>query len=110
MANFIRRFTSRTGATPGPVLPAEPSPTHPIIPPVRVMPFIEPSTSRLTEYAFQFLQQLYTAITGGGAGSEVIVSDTAPANPQDGWLWFDTVSGRLFAWYNDGSSSQWVNV
>jgi hypothetical protein len=110
MANFIRPFASRSG---NPTLPAESgnSPLNPIIPPVRVMPFIDPGTWRLSEYAFQFLQQLYTAVTGGDVGgTEVIVSASPPANPEDGWLWFDTISGRLFAWYNDGSSSQWVNV
>jgi hypothetical protein len=37
-----------------------------------------------------------------------IVSATAPANPAPNSLWWDTVSGRLFLWYNDGTSLQWV--
>jgi hypothetical protein len=96
--------------SPNPVLPAEAS-VPPIIPPIRTMPFIDHGTDRLSATAFQFLQQLYTALSRMLTGGESItVSPTPPANPQDGWLWFDTVSGRLFAYYNDGSSSQWVNV
>lgn len=98
---------------PNPNLPVESgsSPFHPIIPPISSMPFIDRS-GRLTPYAFQFLQQLYAAIAllmrqGGGA---VMVSDIAPENPQQGWLWFDPVSGNLFVWYDDGTSAQWVNV
>lgn len=40
--------------------------------------------------------------------SGAVVSDTAPANPTDGDLWWDTVSGQLFIWYVDANSSQWV--
>lgn len=47
---------------------------------------------------------------GGAAGSPVIfVSDTAPASPLPGMLWFDSVSGQLFLWYLDPSGpGQWV--
>jgi hypothetical protein len=38
------------------------------------------------------------------------VSDTAPATPANGDLWFDGVSAQLFCWVNDGSSSQWVQA
>ena len=38
----------------------------------------------------------------------VTVSDTPPANPQVGQEWFDSVSGQLYVWYDDGNSSQWV--
>jgi hypothetical protein len=39
-----------------------------------------------------------------------VASDTAPTNPQVGQLWFDTDTGELYVYYNDGSSSQWVEV
>lgn len=48
-----------------------------------------------------------------GSGSSqvpVTVSATAPANPQDNDLWWDSTNGLLFVYYNDGSSSQWVTV
>ena len=38
----------------------------------------------------------------------VTVSDTPPAAPDNGELWFDSNSGQLFVSYNDGSSQQWV--
>ena len=38
----------------------------------------------------------------------VTVSDTPPANPLVGQEWFDSVSGQLYVWYDDGNSSQWV--
>jgi hypothetical protein len=38
----------------------------------------------------------------------IVVSDTAPASPKIGTLWWDSVGGQLYVWYNDGNSSQWV--
>ena len=34
---------------------------------------------------------------------------TAPTLPEDGDLWFDTVEGLLYVYYNDGVTSQWVS-
>jgi hypothetical protein len=45
-----------------------------------------------------------------------IVSGIAPTtdyngNPvQSGDLWYDTISGRLFVWYDDGNTSQYVDA
>ena len=36
------------------------------------------------------------------------VSATAPASPSNGDLWFDSINLRLYVYYNDGSSAQWV--
>jgi hypothetical protein len=44
--------------------------------------------------------------TGGGAS--VTVSDTAPATPKNGDLWFDSVGAQLYVWYTDPTSSQWI--
>jgi hypothetical protein len=38
----------------------------------------------------------------------VSVSATAPSSPVVGQLWWDTVGGQLYIWFNDGTSSQWV--
>ena len=38
----------------------------------------------------------------------VSVATTPPVSPQNGALWFDLVGGQLYAWVNDGNSSQWV--
>ena len=49
-------------------------------------------------------QLAWQAIPPGGA----TISDTAPASPSVGQLWWDSVGGQLYVWYNDGNSSQWV--
>ena len=38
----------------------------------------------------------------------VIISATAPTSPIPGTLWWDSVGGQLYVWFNDGTSSQWV--
>jgi hypothetical protein len=47
---------------------------------------------------------------GVGGGSSVTTSDTAPTSPNSGDQWFDTTSGTLYVYYNDGTSSQWIGV
>lgn len=47
---------------------------------------------------------------GGGGGASVTVSDTPPAGPSDGNLWWNSNTGIAFIYYNDGSSSQWVEL
>jgi len=37
-------------------------------------------------------------------------SAVAPSNPQDGQFWFDTNAGKMYVYYNDGSSAQWVST
>jgi hypothetical protein len=39
-----------------------------------------------------------------------LISDTPPAGATPGQLWWESDTGYLYAWYNDGSSSQWVMV
>jgi len=50
------------------------------------------------------------SITGGGGGSQVSVSTVAPSTPTEGDLWYNSNLGRTFVYYDDGSSSQWVDV
>ena len=40
----------------------------------------------------------------------VAFSATAPSSPQDGQFWFDTTSSKMYVYYNDGSSAQWVST
>ncbi len=48
---------------------------------------------------------------GGGSGSaSVTTADTPPAMPNDGDLWWDSVTGMLMIYYDDGTSSQWVSA
>jgi hypothetical protein len=45
-----------------------------------------------------------------GASGGVTVSDTPPASPTNGSLWFDSVSMRMCMWYDDGTSQQWITI
>jgi hypothetical protein len=38
------------------------------------------------------------------------ISDTPPASPQPGQMWWESDTGNLYIWFNDGTSSQWVQV
>lgn len=49
-----------------------------------------------------------TAASSGAGG--VTISDTAPSSPTAGTPWWDSSVGRLFIYYNDGTSSQWVDA
>ena len=40
----------------------------------------------------------------------VTVSDTPPGSPAHSDLWWDSVLGKLKIYYNDGTSSQWVDA
>jgi len=42
------------------------------------------------------------------AGSSVTTSATAPASPTAGNQWYDTTTGIIYTYVNDGTSSQWV--
>jgi hypothetical protein len=43
----------------------------------------------------------------GGSGV-LIVSDTPPASPTNGSMWWESDTGTLWIYYNDGNTSQWV--
>jgi hypothetical protein len=47
---------------------------------------------------------------GGGGGASVTTSDTAPTSPADGDLWYDSVGGRMYVYYQDPDTSQWVDA
>ena len=46
--------------------------------------------------------------TGTGGGASVEVSDTAPTEPTQGTIWFDSSNGKIFVYVTDEDSSQWV--
>lgn len=46
----------------------------------------------------------WSPVGGGGA----TISDTAPASPSAGDLWWNSSDGQMYTYYNDGTSSQWV--
>ena len=39
-----------------------------------------------------------------------VTSDTAPPNPIDGDMWYNTNDGTTYVWYDDGNSAQWVEM
>lgn len=45
-------------------------------------------------------------ITGGGGGSQLSISTTAPVSPTDGQQWFDSSVGNTYIWY--ASQNVWV--
>ena len=54
-----------------------------------------------------------TSFVGDGSnltntGASVTQSTSAPGSPTSGDLWFDTDSGDLLLYHNDGNSNQWV--
>jgi hypothetical protein len=52
--------------------------------------------------------QFITNLLAGSTGATLSVGATPPASPSAGAMWWDTNSGNLYIYYNDGSSSQWV--
>jgi hypothetical protein len=50
----------------------------------------------------------YSGTAWGSIGGAIVTSDTAPASPVDGTLWWDSADGQLYVYYDDGTSQQWV--
>ena len=48
--------------------------------------------------------------SGGGGGASITISDTLPGSPTAGSLWWNSNTGYMFVYYNDGDSSQWVET
>jgi hypothetical protein len=44
----------------------------------------------------------------GGGGASITVSDTPPASPAVGQMWFDSASACLYVWYEDSTAGAWV--
>jgi len=64
-------------------------------------------------YTYSSSKGYWTAAASGGAGgggASVTTDDAAPSNPSDGDLWWDSDGGKMYVYYDDGSSSQWVSV
>jgi len=50
----------------------------------------------------------WLSLPAASGGSTALISDTAPAFPAVGTLWWDSDVGVLYVWYEDGTSGQWV--
>jgi hypothetical protein len=63
-------------------------------------------------WRWELLQYLTTISGGGGGGggTKLTASDTSPIGPAANDLWWETDTGALYIWYNDGDSSQWVMI
>jgi len=46
----------------------------------------------------------------GGGGASFTVSETEPSDPENGDVWFNSVSGKTYIYYEDDDSSQWVEI
>jgi hypothetical protein len=46
----------------------------------------------------------------GNIGGGAAIGDTPPANPGAGDLWWESDLGRMFVYYTDANSSQWVDI
>jgi hypothetical protein len=49
-------------------------------------------------------------VNSSGGGASISVGDVPPTNPKLGALWWDSVGGQLYLYYNDGNTIQWVPV
>jgi hypothetical protein len=54
-------------------------------------------------------QRVMIGILGGG-GASVKAQDSPPTTPTKGDLWWESDTGKLFIYYDDGTSVQWVQV
>ena len=56
-----------------------------------------------------FLSKANSAgVSGGGGNTTVSVGSSVPVAPSSGNLWLDTNTGILYVYFNDGTSSQWI--
>ena len=63
-----------------------------------------------TTYTYNSTKGVWQAAGGGGGGASVTTDDTAPSSPSDGDLWWDSDGGKMYVYYEDADSSQWVSV
>jgi hypothetical protein len=45
---------------------------------------------------------------GNGSSTSVTISNTSPVSPSVGSFWFNSDSGEIFVYYNDGTTDYWV--
>jgi hypothetical protein len=67
-----------------------------------------------SENAWLLVTTVATGPTGptGATGpiGKFVTSDTAPTSPVSGDAWFNSNRGKTYVYYNDGDSSQWVQI
>lgn len=60
--------------------------------------------------SFTFTPADATQGGGGGGGASITMSDSQPSSPSNGDLWFNTTALRLYVYYTDGTSNQWIQT
>jgi hypothetical protein len=61
--------------------------------------------------AWEYLASAPTGPTGPtGSVGRYTVSTSAPLSPTAGDAWFNSDTGKMYVYYNDGDSSQWVET
>lgn len=55
-------------------------------------------------------KMVFDTPSGGGGLAYVTTDDTAPADPVDGMLWFNTVDGRLYIYLVENNIGQWADT
>ena len=64
-----------------------------------------------TTYTYNSTKGVWnSSASSGGGGASVTTDDTAPSSPSDGDLWWDSAGGKMYVYYEDTDSSQWVSV
>lgn len=58
-----------------------------------------------TTYTYNSTKSVWKA-----SAEAIAVGDNPPSNPEAGDLWFDSSVAKTYIYYNDGSSSQWVQL
>lgn len=75
--------------------------------PTSLKPHVGFNVDGATFEGYDPITELWGPIGGGGG---VTVSDTAPLDPSEGDLWWDSDTGLLYVYYDDGTSQQWVDA
>ena len=60
-------------------------------------------------FTYDAVKNSWTPLSAA-SGASVIVSDTPPSSPSSGDLWTDSSNMKMFIYYEDDDSSQWVEV
>ena len=70
------------------------------------------SRSRLIAQAFgsggKFRARYLESEWNPSTASDLVVSDNPPATPNNGELWYNSANAKLYVYYQDGTSNQWV--
>ena len=72
--------------------------------PVDGQAYVAPNGST---YIYDATETVWKA-QGADGDNTVVVSATAPVSPTQGKLWWNTTTGTLFIYYQDGDSNQWI--